>query len=71
MKEQIFNGKETILVVIYLTELKSACDSSRIQKGAAVWLLKDFMTFPALAAIKAQLTLSSNDENKYEGPLTS
>lgn len=71
MKEQKFNGKDSISVIYSLTKFKRACHSSPISKDAAVWLFQIFMTGPAFAGIKARFTLSHNDAKKHEGTITS
>lgn len=53
----------------YLTEIERAYGSSRIHKCTAVWLVKDLMNGPVLAAMMAQLNLFSNNANKHEGTI--
>lgn len=50
----------------YLTELKRACDSSRIKKGAPVRLYRESMNSPNLGTVKPRLTLSPNDSTSHE-----
>lgn len=38
---------------------------------AAVWFCREFLSDPTLAALKARLTLSSNDSKKHESTITS
>lgn len=69
MKYQAFNGKDIISVINFLTEFRRACDSSRIHKFAAVRLFRESINGIVLAAIKAQLMLSSNAASRHEGTI--
>lgn len=71
MKDQVFNGKDSIFVINILTELKKACDTSAIHESTAVWLFRDYLNSTTPAAIQAWLNLSRNDANWYEGTMTS
>lgn len=53
IKDQAYHGKDCTPVINFLTEFKQACNSLRIQKGAVVWLITEFMNCPSLATIKA------------------
>lgn len=44
MKDQNFNGSDSISFINFLTENERGCDSSRIYEVAAVWLLKEVMS---------------------------
>lgn len=48
-----------------------SCDLSQNHEGAPARLFEKFMDGPRLAAIKAELNLSSNDRDKDEGATTS
>lgn len=63
IEDQAFNDRASISVVDILTEFKRAYDSSRIVEGTTVWLFREFMNAPALAAVRLQLTVSSNNPN--------
>lgn len=69
MKKQAFNGKDSIEFINFLTQCKRACNSSRIQGGAALWLFSEVMNGPAAVAINARLNLSSNDANRHAGTI--
>lgn len=69
-KNQAFNGKEALSEIMFPAELEEAFHSSRIHKGAAVWLILGIMNSSILDAIKARLALSSNDANNDEGIIT-
>lgn len=71
INEQAFSEKYPNSVINYLTELKRVYSSSQNHKGTTVLIFRDFMTSPALTAVKARLDLSSNDANKREGTITS
>lgn len=51
MKDHSFSGKHSISVITFLTKFKRACKLLYIHEGAMLWLFRDFMTGPALAAI--------------------
>lgn len=38
MKEQLFNGEESMSVVTFEPEFQRACDASPTHEGAAIWL---------------------------------
>lgn len=65
-KNQADNGENLILVIKHVPEFKRACDFSRTYEDATFWLLRDFVIDSILVAIKARLTLFSNDGNKHE-----
>lgn len=66
MKEQAFNGNDSTFKIKFLTEVKQACNSSRIHEGVTVWVFWELMSGPTLAAIIAPLTLLSGDVYKHE-----
>lgn len=66
MSDQAFNGKYLISVIKFSTGFKRAGDSLRTYGGAAVWLFREFVNIPALSAIEARLTLSSNEAYRLE-----
>lgn len=70
LKRQEVSGGGSISVVNVLTEFKRACESSRIHENTDIWLFQEFLNAPALPAIKAQLTLSSNNANRHERTIT-
>lgn len=51
-------------------EFKKMSDSLQIHEGTAVWHVVSFLCVPALAAIKTQSILSSNDESRHESTIT-
>lgn len=58
------NGKDFMSVIYISTDFMQARDSSGKDGGGAVWLFRKLMNGPALAAIKARLSLSSSDEKR-------
>lgn len=70
MMDQVFSGKDSISVINLWTEFKGAWDSLQIHDEAAAWPFTEFMSDPRLAAIRARLTLSSNDPNKLEDTIS-
>lgn len=70
MNGQAFNENDASSVIDFFTEFKWVCDSSRIQKGATVWLFWDFMSSLTLVAINVWLALSSNHANRQESTIT-
>lgn len=61
MKDNTFSGMKQILFINVLHYFKQAYHLSQAHHGAAFWFFRDCMTGPALSAIKAHLTISSND----------
>lgn len=58
-------------VAAFLQEFNSACDACSIYEGAAMWLFRQFLTSPAEAAVKRQMTLLHSTNFLHEGPLKS
>lgn len=71
MKKQPFYGRDSILVIIFLTEFKGACDLSCMHEDAAILRFRELMNGVALTAMKAWSILSSNDSNRHEGAIMS
>lgn len=55
IEDHAFCGKEAIFLFNYPPKFQHRGDLSRVRKGAAIWLFRDFMKRPALAVIKAGL----------------
>lgn len=70
MKEQTFNGRDSISVIDFMTENKQAWKFSGIYEGATVRLIQEFMNGAVPLTFKERLTLSSNDKNRNEGVIT-
>lgn len=70
MKNEAFSIKNSISVINFLTELKPACNSTRIDEGAATWHLWEFMNRLALCAVKTWQGQSSIDTKRREGTTT-
>lgn len=52
-----------------MTKFRRAYDFSRFHKDATVWFFPEFINGCAGAAIKVQVALSLNNENKHKGTL--
>lgn len=70
IKDEVFNGKDKILLINCFTDSKLVCDSLRKHKGATVWLFSYFMNGPDLTATKMWLILLSSDANRHDGTTT-
>lgn len=70
MKDELFNGRDSISVTYVLVEIKHTHDSSMIHKSDAVWLFKEFMNGPTFAKHKARLTLSLDNSYQHGGTVT-
>lgn len=66
MKDQAFNGKDSISVITYFTEFKKSCSSSHTLELATVWIFRVFKNRPV---IKARLTISLHDAKRHEGAI--
>lgn len=69
VRERGCNGKDLNLV-IFLTDLRQACDFSTIREGAPVGLFWVFRNGSPFATIRAGLIVSLNDTNRYDGAIT-
>lgn len=70
MKDDIFNEKDSIPVIEFLTECELAWHSSNILEGVTVWHFQEFMNGSVHVTIKQWLTLPSTDRIGREGILT-
>lgn len=71
LKNQDFNGKDTIYDITCLTERKRASNFSGIHEGVAVWPFQAFQNGPTPATITIGPTLSSIIANYREGQYAS
>lgn len=55
MKNRICSGKDMVLVIAFLQELKEAWEACEIHEGTATWLSKKDPTGLAKAVVKARL----------------
>lgn len=69
-KEKTFNKYDFLFVIKYLLERNYSYDWLAIHGRDAVRFFRDFMKGIGDVAIKAQLTLLSNDSNGYEIAIT-
>lgn len=51
MKDQVLIGKDSSLLIKFLTKFKRLCDSSRIQEGVSIWHFPKFMNCLYLATL--------------------
>lgn len=70
MKDQAFNGKDSISVIDFLAERNRAPDPSRIHEGATVWLFREFMSGFRPCRYQGWLSLTGNDANRHESTIT-
>lgn len=52
MKDQSFNSRDSIQVIIILSKLRRVCDLSGFHEGTDVRFLRDFMNVPPLQLSK-------------------
>lgn len=71
MKDQAFNGKDSICIINVLTKFKRAWDFAQTHEGAAVWLIRGFMNGTVLVTINAPLILLWNDASRHGGTILS
>lgn len=64
--EQALNGKDSTSLISALTGFKRACGSSQLLESITNWVVSEVISGPALAAIMARLTQSSNDSYRCE-----
>lgn len=70
MRSATFHPSDLISILSFLHYFKMACDSSRSNEEAAMWLLSYFMKDPAKAALSYQLYAAQDDDSQLEGKLT-
>lgn len=66
MKDQAFEGQDSISVMTFLIVIEPACGSSGIYKVASILLVRAFMTCPALTALNRRLPVSPSDARPYK-----
>lgn len=71
IKYRIISRKEPMSVIAFFWEIKWACDACRIHEGVALQVLKQFLTGPAEAGVKARAMETSTINVHYEGALKS
>lgn len=57
VNDEIFNGKNTVSVIVFIQEFKAACNVSNIHEGAVIWLLKYYLNGSLESIFKARVAL--------------
>lgn len=70
LMNEAFNGRNSISVFNFSTELKEACVLLRIQEVVAVWLFPEYMIGLVLFVISVRLTMVPNDANRDQDTIT-
>lgn len=71
MKDRTFCGRDQVSIIAVLQDCKAACDAFKIHEGAAIWLLKHFLTRCVEADIKALVALPTKTAKAQEDCPTS
>lgn len=69
MKDTTLSPKDLISVTDFLQDFKSVCVASEVHVGAALWLLKQYLTRPAKVGFKSRMALPKSVNTDQEGTL--
>lgn len=71
MKDETFNGKDSISTIALLQDFNATCDAYYIHAGAEMCLFKQHRNNPVESVVKARVALSTETARAQEGCLMS
>lgn len=69
MKDRIFNGKDSLSLIVFLQDSKAARDTCNIYERAAMWVCKHYIGDPIGSIISTRVKLSAEISGTQDGCL--